>query len=140
MRKAPSTTGDHNGHLNGEDNEASLDDLEGLIPFDPSMERISVFIPRYLSRLMTMVAMKEDTVKAKVIRNAIVRELRRYVDKAETHNGGPYDAISNDSPMEVASDAEENGAFVKRLYRDFAVNDEKFPTRVRLRRFDNLRP
>jgi hypothetical protein len=104
-----------------------------IAPFDLTMDRASVFIPAYMNRLLAMVAAKQGEGKAKFIRNAILRELWRYLEQVKVHNGGKYDPLpAKGSQLDVAADTENDEAWLRELYNNFANQDQKFPDPVQL--------
>lgn len=105
-----------------------------IAPFDMTMDRTSVFIPEYMDRLLAMVAAKQGVGKAKFMRNAILRELCRYLEEAEKINEGKYTGVrpKADQPLYVGTDTEIDEKWVRALYMKFAGLDEKFPDPVQL--------
>lgn len=110
------------------------DDGHNVVPFSTSMQRNSVFLPDYLEELLQKVASKQGEGKAKIIRNAVLRELRRYIEELESSSAtGPYDklAVGNGGPEQVASDAESDLEWIRETFRKFVAQDNKFPEPVR---------
>ena len=115
----------------------SPDEADWIIPFDMTMERASVFIPDYLDRLLGMISAKQGQGKAKFIRNAIIREVARYIEELEkpkNHNQGKFAplACEPDDWRHVANDTETNRALLKSLYDRFAAHDGLFPDPAQL--------
>jgi predicted DNA-binding protein len=110
------------------------DDGRDIVPFSRSMQRNSVFLPDYLEELLQKIASKQGEGKAKIIRNAILREVRSYIEELEkVPESGPYDKLSigNDGPEQIASDAESDLEWVKETFRKFVAQDAKFPEPTR---------
>jgi hypothetical protein len=105
-----------------------------------SMERTSLYIPIYLDQILTMVSDQQGEGKAKIIRNALLRELKLYSDAVDKINQNPdkkvkpfQDIVDPDAtPKDALVDVEANDQFIEELYRSFQEkNRNSFPKRTK---------
>ena len=105
--------------------------------FDASMERTSLFMPVYLDRLLSAVSLQQGEPKAKIIRNAVLRELAAYIAQFEGNhsmrNAKPLQPFKpQNCRSEVMSDYEGNVEWVKELYKRYLKQEDKLPSRTAL--------
>lgn len=138
--------------------------IENIQP-NMSMDRTSFHIPAYLDQLLTLYADQLGQGKAKVLRNALLRELDRYrlellqrkklaeaqennpqalaynsfynrpVEAHEARPTGEFPTISYEDMNPHAVDVESDEKFVKTLLLDFISVEDGLPQRWRPSRF-----